>query len=131
MQPQRCRATVAGRRPVFEDGQRLLDASGGRGDDRRQEGGHAGRGDRLADGPDGGRVVRGVVASRAVDLEVDQAGGQQQSVELDASCRTRGGVLAQGDDAPSCQAHAGRRTDADARFDHPYPAQDDGLGHNP
>ena len=77
------------------------------------------------------RVVRGVVARRAVDLEVDQARGQQQSVELDAPCRTRGGVLAKVDDAPSCQAHAGRRTDADARFDHPDPAQDDGLGHNP
>ena len=130
MQPQRYCPAVAGRRPLLEDGQRLLDASGGRGDDRRQEGCDPGRGDRLAHGPDGGRVVRGVVASRAVDLEVDQAGGQQQSVELDAPCRTRGGVLAKGDDAPSCRhtlvggptptpgstpgLHAGRR-----------------LGHNP
>ena len=131
MQPQRRRPAVAGRRPLLEDGQRILDPSGGRGDDRRQECRHAGRGDRLAHGPDRTRLIRRVVAGRAVDLEVDQAGGQQQSVELDAPCRTRVGVLADGDDAPARQAHAGRRTDADAGFDDPDPAQDDGFGHSP
>ena len=91
----------------------------------------AGRGDRLADGPDRTRVLGRVVAGRAVDLEVDQARGQQQSVELDGLRRTRGCLVAHRDDAPSRQAHAGRGTDADAGFDHPDAAQDDGLGHSP
>ena len=131
MQSQRDRPAVTVRRPLLEDGHRILDASGRRGYDRRQEPRDTGRGDRLTDGPDGTRVLGRVVAGRAVDLEVDQARGQQQSVELDGLCRTRGGFLARRDDAPSRQAHAGRRTNADARLDDTDAAQDDGLGHGP
>ncbi len=83
VQPQRCRAAVAGRPAIGHNalaGRTLLQR---RGDDRRQEGGDAVLRQLRGHRPDGGRVGGEIVAESAVELQVDEAGEEQQAIGVD------------------------------------------------